>query len=40
MKWNKKDVSPQAVKDLAARFDLDLLSASVLARREIGRAHV
>lgn len=35
MKWTKKDVSPQAVKDLAARFDLDLLSASVLARRGV-----
>lgn len=35
MKWNKKDVSSQAVKDLAARFDLDLLSASVLARRGV-----
>ena len=33
MKWNKKDVNASAVKELAARFDLDLLSASVLARR-------
>lgn len=33
MKWNKKDVSPETVRELASRFDLDLLSASVLARR-------
>ncbi|HSV56321.1 MAG TPA: single-stranded-DNA-specific exonuclease RecJ [Magnetospirillaceae bacterium] len=35
MKWHKKDVSPAAVKEIAVRFDLDLLAASVLARRGI-----
>lgn len=35
MKWTKKEVNPQAIKDLASRFDLDLLSASVLARRGV-----
>jgi single-stranded-DNA-specific exonuclease len=33
MNWNKKEVPPQAVKELAARFGLDLLSASIFARR-------
>ena len=35
MKWTKKNVSPQTVKELAVRFDLDLLAASVLARRGV-----
>lgn len=35
MKWNKKEVNPAAVKELATRFDLDVLSASVLARRGV-----
>jgi single-stranded-DNA-specific exonuclease len=35
MNWNKKDVSPQAVKELATRYGLDLLSASIFARRGI-----
>jgi len=35
MNWNKKEVSPQAVKELAARYGLDLLSASIFARRGI-----
>jgi single-stranded-DNA-specific exonuclease len=35
MNWNKKDVSPQAVKDLASRYGLDLLTASIFARRGI-----
>jgi single-stranded-DNA-specific exonuclease len=35
MNWEKKDASPQAVKDLAQRFGLDLLTASILVRRGI-----
>jgi single-stranded-DNA-specific exonuclease len=35
MNWNKKDVSPQAVKELSARYGLDLLTASIFARRGI-----
>lgn len=35
MRWNKRDVSPRAVRELAERFGLDLLSASVLARRGV-----
>jgi single-stranded-DNA-specific exonuclease len=35
MNWNKKEVSAQTVKDLAGRFGLDLLTASILARRGI-----
>jgi single-stranded-DNA-specific exonuclease len=35
MKWNKKDINPATVRELASRFDLDLLSASVLARRGV-----
>jgi single-stranded-DNA-specific exonuclease len=35
MNWNKKDIPPQAVKELAARYGLDLLTASIFARRGI-----
>jgi len=35
MRWKKRDVSPQAIRELAERFGLDLLSASVLARRGV-----
>ena len=35
MKWVKKEVSPQLVKDIAAKYGCDLLSASVFARRDI-----
>jgi len=35
MNWNKKDVSPQAVRELASRYGLDLLTASIFARRGI-----
>ncbi len=35
MKWNKKEVSPQSVKELATRYGLDLLTASIFARRGI-----
>jgi single-stranded-DNA-specific exonuclease len=33
MKWEKKDIAPELVKDMAARYGCDLLTASVLARR-------
>lgn len=35
MRWKKRDVSPQAIRELAERFGLDLLSASILARRGV-----
>jgi len=35
MRWNKRDVSPLAVRELADRFSLDLLSASILVRRGV-----
>jgi single-stranded-DNA-specific exonuclease len=35
MNWNKKEVSPQSVKELATRYGLDLLTASIFARRGI-----
>ncbi len=35
MRWKERDVSPQAIRELAERFGLDLLSASVLARRGV-----
>ena len=35
MNWNKKEVSPLSVKDLSARFGLDLLTASIFVRRGI-----
>ncbi|MDP3176687.1 MAG: DHH family phosphoesterase, partial [Spirochaetaceae bacterium] len=35
MKWTKKDIAPQAIKDLAGRYGLDLLTASILARRGV-----
>jgi len=35
MRWRKRDVSPSAVRELAERFGLDLLSASILARRGV-----
>jgi hypothetical protein len=33
MKWEKKDVAPELVKEIAARYGCDLLTASILARR-------
>ncbi|MDR1576091.1 MAG: single-stranded-DNA-specific exonuclease RecJ [Treponema sp.] len=33
MKWEKKDISPERVKDVAARYGCDLLTASILVRR-------
>ncbi|PKL25120.1 MAG: single-stranded-DNA-specific exonuclease RecJ [Spirochaetae bacterium HGW-Spirochaetae-3] len=35
MRWKKRDVSPSAIRALAERFGLDLLSASILARRGV-----
>jgi single-stranded-DNA-specific exonuclease len=35
MKWEKKDVAPELVKDIAAKYGCDLLTASILARRGI-----
>jgi len=35
MNWNKKEVSPQSVKELSSRYGLDLLTASILVRRGI-----
>ena len=35
MNWNKKEVSPQSVKELSSRYGLDLLTASILTRRGI-----
>jgi len=35
MRWIKRDVAPQTVRELAERYGLDLLAASILARRGI-----
>ncbi len=35
MIWNKKKTNPDVVKEIASRFKIDLLLASILARREI-----
>lgn len=35
MKWRKREVSASTVRELAERFGLDLLSASILARRGV-----
>ncbi len=35
MRWAKKEVRPEEVKDLAKRYGLDLLAASIFARRGI-----
>jgi single-stranded-DNA-specific exonuclease len=35
MNWNKKEIPAQIVKELSARYGLDLLTASILARRGI-----
>jgi single-stranded-DNA-specific exonuclease len=35
MRWEKKELKPEAVKDLARRYGLDLLAASIFARRGI-----
>ena len=33
MKWEKKDIAPQQVKDIAAKYGCDLLTAAILVRR-------
>jgi len=33
MKWEKKEVSPELVKEISAKYGCDLLTASILARR-------
>jgi len=33
MKWEKKDIAPEQVKAISAKYGCDLLSASILARR-------
>jgi len=35
MKWEKRDVSPELVKSLSSKYGCDLLTASILARRDI-----
>ncbi len=35
MNWNKKEIENDQVRELSTRFDIDLLSASILARRDI-----
>jgi len=35
MKWDKKDVSSELVKEISVKYGCDLLTASVLARRNI-----
>lgn len=35
MRWRKRDVAPQAIRDLAERYGLPLLDASILARRGV-----
>jgi single-stranded-DNA-specific exonuclease len=38
MKWNKKDIDPAIVRDLAKRFSCDLITASIFARRSLTKA--
>ncbi|MDR2160242.1 MAG: single-stranded-DNA-specific exonuclease RecJ [Treponema sp.] len=38
MKWEKKDISPELVKETAARYGCDLLTASILVRRNLNGA--
>ena len=33
MKWDKKEISPEQVKEISAKYGCDLLTASILARR-------
>jgi single-stranded-DNA-specific exonuclease len=35
MKWEKKDISPEQVKEIASKYGCDLLTASILLRRGI-----
>jgi single-stranded-DNA-specific exonuclease len=36
-RWDKKDISPDLVKNIAAKYGCDLLTASILVRRDIVR---
>jgi single-stranded-DNA-specific exonuclease len=36
-RWEKKEISPELVKDIAARYGCDLITASILVRRGIVR---
>jgi single-stranded-DNA-specific exonuclease len=38
MKWEKKDIPPELVKETAAKYGCDLLTASILVRRNLGGA--
>ncbi len=33
MKWEKKEISPESVKEISAKYGCDLLTASILVRR-------
>jgi single-stranded-DNA-specific exonuclease len=35
MKWEKRDISPELVKSISSKYGCDLLTASILARRDI-----
>jgi single-stranded-DNA-specific exonuclease len=35
MKWEKRDISPELVRSLSSKYGCDLLTASILARRDI-----
>ena len=35
MKWDKKEISPDLVKEISAKYNCDLLTASILVRRDI-----
>jgi len=37
MKWDKKEISPEQVKEISAKYGCDLLTASILARRGHGQ---
>ena len=38
MNWVKKEIPPELVKEISARYNCDLLSASILTRRNINKA--
>ncbi|MCL2382154.1 MAG: single-stranded-DNA-specific exonuclease RecJ [Treponema sp.] len=35
MKWEKRDISPELVKNISSKYGCDLLTASILVRREL-----
>ncbi len=37
MKWNKKEIEPDDVRSFAVRYDVDLITASILLRRGINK---